>query len=994
MKRSLPKTVIVITALLIASFLAKIAFTTSFSLTWTTKGEFETATPRTNLTVTGTNPEDDADVTLTNGNGSFGRMGTSDLLMTTQASTKSTPDQAYDPQNNRMLVVWCDYRNGNADIYGRLINGNDGSRYDGGFYGASDIPIHIGSNEQRAPQVSYDSTNHRFLVVWEEYINSPEDYNVYGRLINTDGSIYGAADIKMGEDISNQSSPAVAFDSTNNRFFVVWHDDFDPGKSVYDIYGTLINADGTFFLGDGYGFQVNYEGTSHKTYPAVVFDSANNRFLTVWKDGREGLYVVLYGRVVNADGTFYNASDKKMTTSSVPTQHDPRLAFDNYNNRYMLVWHDNDLTVMGHLIDTNGDKIGAFDTEIPGSAANRKSPDVAFDITNHRYMVAWYQDDGITPPDIYGRIVDTDCVPQGSPQLLQTAESSPSTRPCVSFNSTNGIFLTAWEDMRPGYKTIYGRLSGDLPYPISATLGGAGDGENGLQVDAGSGITARWKSIELTGNIPTDMTVKYQIRSSDTLGSGNFVNPQNPAQTNTWSLTVPAGTYTDISPYTMNISSTLTAAQTAEILTQLGGGSDTPTISSIKLNYEEVSAPVTMSQYKSDGITLIPAGGTTDDDSAKLRVNNVKLSDGCSDSTYVKAQVQYKQGLAGAWSETADGTQITTNDEGQYSEASISGFTDGNYYWRARLADDKGRHSNWVNYNLGDIAFIYGAPAPEAPTIGSPTALSQTSIRWNFTDNANNELGFSLHDGAETEKATSEVADLTYLDESSLIANTQYTRHAHAYNAAGDSDPSGDATAYTKAVAPNFVANKNTSSFYRSAGATFTSLAVFGAGGVQYYRYAWDKSTSHTFTGTEAQWSSGTLTKNATSPGNWYLHVQSYNGSNVATSALNRGPYRYDNYKPRTYASRRATIKRNTYGYLYWKVTDNYTGGKSYVWIKIKKGSRFVKTLSLGLQSINATKRYRYRASLSKGTYRFYIYARDRAGNNQYSTASNYLVIR
>jgi phosphotransferase system IIA component len=55
----------------------------------------------------------------------------------------------------------------------------------------------------------------------------------------------------------------------------------------------------------------------------------------------------------------------------------------------------------------------------------------------------------------------------------------------------------------------------------------------------------------------------------------------------------------------------------------------------------------------------------------------------------------------------------------------------------------------------------------------------------------------------------------------------------------------------------------------------------FGAGQVQYYRYAWDKSATHTWTDSETQWSSGTLVTLPTSAGTWYLHIKGYNGANV-----------------------------------------------------------------------------------------------------------------
>ncbi|PWU10336.1 MAG: hypothetical protein C5B50_25740 [Verrucomicrobia bacterium] len=59
----------------------------------------------------------------------------------------------------------------------------------------------------------------------------------------------------------------------------------------------------------------------------------------------------------------------------------------------------------------------------------------------------------------------------------------------------------------------------------------------------------------------------------------------------------------------------------------------------------------------------------------------------------------------------------------------------------------------------------------------------------------------------------------------------------------------------------------------------------FGDGTIQYYRYAWDTSPSHTWSGSEPQWSSGTLATVPNSTGNWYLHVKGYNGNDVANGS-------------------------------------------------------------------------------------------------------------
>ncbi len=185
-----------------------------------------------------------------------------------------------------------------------------------------------------------------------------------------------------------------------------------------------------------------------------------------------------------------------------------------------------------------------------------------------------------------------------------------------------------------------------------------------------------------------------------------------------------------------------------------------------------------------------------------------------------------------------------------------------------------------------------------APTIGTPSTLSTTSIRWNFTDTTPDETGFKVHDSAHTAVASLATPNLTYLDETGLTANTQYTRHIHAYNDGGDSPGSGDASRYTLSMPPNLTADKTASTWYSTANVVFANTAGFGAGGVQYYRYAWNQNATYTFTGAEPQWTLGPLTMTSTAYGGWYLHVKSYNGDDLANGTQTYGPYYYDNVAP------------------------------------------------------------------------------------------------
>lgn len=203
--------------------------------------------------------------------------------------------------------------------------------------------------------------------------------------------------------------------------------------------------------------------------------------------------------------------------------------------------------------------------------------------------------------------------------------------------------------------------------------------------------------------------------------------------------------------------------------------------------------------------------------------------------------------------------------------------------------------SGWFD----DLGFY--ADPPLSPTITAPTALTTTSIKWNYTDNSDKEAGFDLHDAAQTQKGTTGM-NTSFITESGLVANTRYTRHVHGYNGTLDSAQSLDASAYTLSVPPTSsnvtCLGRTSNTAYGTPGFAFGAVGGFGAVKVEYYRVAWNQSASYTWTGSETQWGSGDLAVTATSGGNWYLHAKGYNGDGIGNGALDLGPYVYDATPP------------------------------------------------------------------------------------------------
>jgi uncharacterized lipoprotein YddW (UPF0748 family) len=190
--------------------------------------------------------------------------------------------------------------------------------------------------------------------------------------------------------------------------------------------------------------------------------------------------------------------------------------------------------------------------------------------------------------------------------------------------------------------------------------------------------------------------------------------------------------------------------------------------------------------------------------------------------------------------------------------------------------------------------------APTDPTNLSATAQSATSMSLSWSPSTDNVgvAGYRVYRAA-VEIGTS--ASTNYAD-SGLTANTQYSYYVKAFDAAQNlSGASNTVPKYTLSVAPilgSVTCDKTVNTWQASPTFTFTAVGGFGAGTIQSYKYAWNQNATHSWTGFEPSWTSGTSAQTATSTGSWYFHVKGFNGDGVENGNYDYGPYKYDGTAP------------------------------------------------------------------------------------------------
>jgi hypothetical protein len=264
----------------------------------------------------------------------------------------------------------------------------------------------------------------------------------------------------MGTDGSTTfaaSSPALAYNSTNNEYLVVWHGDDNSAPLVdneTEIFGQRLNAatgaemgSNDFRVSDmGPDGNVNYAASN----VAIAYNSTNNEYLVVWQGDDDTAPLVdeeveIFGQRLDASngnplGTNdFRISDMGANGNTSFDASDPSVGYNPTVNEYLVVWQGDDNTppqideereiFYQRINAANGAEVGINDLRISdmgpdaNTAFNAVKAAVVYSPANKEYVVVWEgrdaTDDG---DDIFGQRIDGD---GNRPPLLPVLELSP-----------------------------------------------------------------------------------------------------------------------------------------------------------------------------------------------------------------------------------------------------------------------------------------------------------------------------------------------------------------------------------------------------------------------------------------------------------------------------------------------------------------------------------------------------------------------------------------
>ncbi|NLT95538.1 MAG: hypothetical protein GXW85_08450 [Clostridia bacterium] len=308
--------------------------------------------------------------------------------------SRDNPDLAYDPINNRYLVVYerdiIEYID--SEIWGRFISA------DGVL-----SPEFLISNDKRCfdPKVVYNPENDTFLVTWQY----EEEYLIFAQILDEEGNPYEEKGnfAVCPETVNGQYSPAVAVNTDTGDYLIAWDEQVYEGNLEREIYGQLLDKEGNnqdvgrldlvsmeesqsdpilaysanryllvfgntpdYYDYDIKGRMFNSEGElveeieiavgdADQYVHALAVDDTNERFLVVWQEYRNDETGNIFGRFINIDGTM---EDDFPVYQSEQDQYAPSVAF-NADGGFLVAWQDGQDRLFARYFTAEGEGIGA-----------------------------------------------------------------------------------------------------------------------------------------------------------------------------------------------------------------------------------------------------------------------------------------------------------------------------------------------------------------------------------------------------------------------------------------------------------------------------------------------------------------------------------------------------------------------------------------------------------------------------------------------------------
>ena len=361
-----------------------------------------------------------------------------------QLAATSIPDGA-----GGIILVWEDYRNGNADIFAQRVSAAGDL-----LWGANGLAIAIDTLAQEAPVVTSNGAGGA-IIAWQDL--RAGQYDIYAQAVSAAGAPQWTADgVAVCAASGTQVVQGIVSDNAGGAI-VAWRD-LRTGDS--DVYAQRVNGSGaSVWTANGAGVCVLSGAQSEIRIEA---DPRGGAFL-VWRDRRGGLTSDIYAQSIDLSGAPRWTANGVSVCAAADDQIDPATALD---GRFglLVAWQDRrngvDADIWAQRVKPDGTPRWTVDgVRLTAAALQQTNPSLVSDGVAGA-IVGW-TDARVTRPDVYAQRIDSSGVVSWLPAdgvAVCAADSSQFLDVVLTDGAGGAIF--GWDDDRSGGSQIYSQSIG------------------------------------------------------------------------------------------------------------------------------------------------------------------------------------------------------------------------------------------------------------------------------------------------------------------------------------------------------------------------------------------------------------------------------------------------------------------------------------------------------------------------------------------------------
>jgi len=364
----------------------------------------------------------------------------SEIIISDLNSAKFSPVAAYNSQHNEYLVVWENDIDGSNEIDAARVDSR--GQILGGFI------VTAGEKDRIEPTVAYDPVNDRYLVIWSyDFNGSQTDWDIYGRFIPWDGLNADWNEFVISAQPYNQTDPKVTYGRAPEEFLVVWantgssQNDYVAGRRVYAWVDP--SSGDSKFPTSGSNVMVDHAG-ENLARPDIAHDLARNEYLMVYDNGNDIFGARLSWEAARLDGSEWviSSSSKNESYPSVASCH----AYD----QYLVAWHAlnsiGSMEVNSRYISGDGAQEGEI--LVDAEEGDKENVRATCDWFGRDYWLTWQMMNADGYYSVRGRLMNS----TRSEEVIELASAGyTESRINPAIAAGKGNALVVWEHQRDAY---------------------------------------------------------------------------------------------------------------------------------------------------------------------------------------------------------------------------------------------------------------------------------------------------------------------------------------------------------------------------------------------------------------------------------------------------------------------------------------------------------------------------------------------------------------